>query len=118
MSRWLFGELAPVTRRHWCFRDGAAYEIGPAGSGWIALIPADFVFDVSAPWWTVWALKLTGLWKRMTRPAGLHDWARQDPAWSLWFGDLIFCDAMQAEGAREPGLTVCWWAVRTNDNRG
>lgn len=117
MSRWLHGDPVrvggPWWRSSWRFRLGAAYEIGATGSGWIVTIPAGFVFDLSAPWWIAWALPRA----RMRRAAGLHDFARTDPAWSLWFGDLLFPDALKVDGVREPILSLAWWAVRTNDNR-
>lgn len=121
MSRWLAGEPIRVGgswwRPTWRFRYGARYQIGPAWSPLIAEVPAGFVFDVSAPLLLVPLLRLLGWFKLMVGPAGLHDFARQDPTWSLWFGDLIFVDAMKAAGAREPALTVCWWGVRSNNNR-
>lgn len=125
MSRFLRGDVERVGRRGWRqgfrptyrFRFGAAFQVGPATSSWIIEVPADFVFDVSAPWWLAWPLDLVGWSRLMVRPAGLHDWARRDRTFSLWFGNLLFVDAMKAEGGEEPALTVCWWAVRTNRNR-
>jgi hypothetical protein len=53
----------------------------------------------------------------MLRAAALHDWCRRDPAFSLWFGNLLFLDALRADGVREPVLTLAWLAVRTNRSR-
>lgn len=121
MSAWLVGKpvLAGGTwwRPRYRFADGAAYEIGPAGSGMVAVVPPDFTFDVSAPLIALPLLWLAGVYPRMVRASGLHDYARRDPAWTLWFGDLIFCDALHTDGVREPLLTLCWWAVRSNNNR-
>lgn len=122
MSRWLVG-MPVLTGGSWWrpryrFYGGAAYEIGAAGSGMVARVPPAFQFDVSAPWWSLPILHLTGIYPKLVRASGLHDYARQDPAWSLWFGDLIFCDALHTDGVREPWLTLCWWAVRSNNNRG
>ena len=122
MSRWLYGEPVPTGGRRpglfgpklYRFKMGGAFEIGPPGSGWIVTIPSDFIFDLSAPWWIAWALPRS----RMLRTSGLHDRGRDDPTWSLWFSDLIFADSLRADGVKDPMLTVCWWAVRTNNNRG
>lgn len=117
MSRFLYGLPVRVGGSWWRpryrFLEGAAFELGHEGSGWIIEIPADHEFDLSAPAWIAWALPR----KRMRRPAGLHDLARKHPEITLWFGDLLFPDACHAEGVREPLLTLCWWAVRTNNNR-
>jgi hypothetical protein len=115
MGRWLYGE--PVwtggrgpAGRYYRFEHGGAYEVHP---GFSIHIPSSHVFDLSAPWWTAWALPR----KRMRRAAGLHDFCRQDQAYSLWIGNLLFLDALRADGVKDPLLTMVWWAVRTNRSR-
>jgi hypothetical protein len=117
MSRWLYGEPVKVGRRTWRFKDGGAYEFGSGPSTFVILIAADEVFDISAPWWARPILKALGVWTRMLRAAGLHDHGRGEPAYSLWLGDMLFLDALHADGVRDPALTACWWGVRSNNNR-
>lgn len=119
MSRWHKGDPIRTGGTFWRpryrFRTGAAYEIGHGGM--VATVEPDFTFDVSAPLLALPLLHILGAYRKMVRASGLHDYARRDPAWSLWFGDLIFCDALHTDGVREPLLTLCWWAVRSNNNR-
>lgn len=115
MGRWLYGEPVQTGGRGrngptWRFRNGGAWELRP---GAVIEVPSGFVFDLSAPWWMAWALPQ----RQMLRAAALHDWCRRDPAFSLWFGNLMFLDALRADGVREPVLTLAWLAVRTNTNR-
>lgn len=124
MSRFLSGEPVPVGRRGWRqgwrktwrFRDGAVVEHGPIGSGWHSEIPANFVFDNSTPWWLIWLLPAE-VKRRMRRPCGGHDYWRSRPEWSLAGGDGEFLAVLSSDAVREPILTLCWWAVRTNKNR-
>lgn len=119
MSRWHVGKPVRTAGTWWRpryrFYGGAAYEIGRGGM--IARVPPDFEFDVSAPAWAMPLLRLTGLYPKMVRASGLHDYARRDQSWSLWFGDLIFCDALHTDGVRQPMLTICWLCVQANNNR-
>ncbi|MFY8164325.1 MAG: DUF1353 domain-containing protein [Brevundimonas sp.] len=115
MGRWLYGEAVPTGGRgpsgpYYRFATGASYELH---TGFVIPVPSTYVFDLSAPWWAVWALPR----RRMMRAAGLHDYCRHDPAFSLWIGNLLFMDALRADGIREPLLTAAWLAVRTNTNR-
>lgn len=91
------------------------YEVGFLGSGLKIEIPKGFETDlVSAPWWVRWALPLD----HMKRPAILHDYIREHrPDIELWRTNLIFLEAMYADGTIEPARTLAWLAVRTNRNR-
>jgi hypothetical protein len=115
MGRWLRGEPVQTggrgrNGRTYRFRNGGLYELRP---GVVIEVRPSFGFDLSAPWWIVWALPQ----RRMLRAAALHDWCRRDRAFSLWFGNLMFLDALRADGVREPVLTLAWLAVRTNRKR-
>lgn len=124
MSRFLSGEPVAVGRRGWRqgwrrtyrFREGALIEHGPIGSRETSFIPPDFAFDNSAPWWIAWLIPAE-VKRRMLRGCGLHDYLRTRLDWSLADGDGDFMAVIGHDRVREPFLTLCWWAVRTNKNR-
>jgi hypothetical protein len=95
------------------FVDATMYEFGRPGSGAWFVIPAGYAFDLSAPRWLYWALPS----QHMIAAAGVHDFARHQAAWPLWFGDLLFLDALDQRGVREPYKTAAWLAVRLSNRR-
>lgn len=121
MSRWLRGEIVevggPWWRRDCRFRHGGLYEVGALGSGATIEVPDWFVFQASVPLWAAPMLATFGVLHRLRRPAALHDMVRTFPELSLWFGDLMFVDACHVERIPEPWLSICWWAVRSNNRR-
>jgi len=97
----------------WRLDHDTLFDIGfyKTGSGFT--VPAGFEFDLSVPRLIAWALPVD----HMRLAAAMHDYARQQPSWPLWFTNLIFLDAMRARGVSEPARTLAWLAVRTNKNR-
>lgn len=89
------------------------YEVGWEGSGWEIVIPAGFEFDLSAPWWSRWALPR----HHLVLVSCVHDYARDQMAWPFWFTDLLLLDAANACGVPEPAKTIVWLSVRTDKHR-
>lgn len=121
MSRWLKGE--PVWtggrkrgRKQFRYQDGAAFQFGPDGACIVITVSSSFVFDLSAPWWLAWLIPAP-LKRKLLRAAGIHDQGRGDPTWTLWFGDLLFMDALRADGVPTWQAEFVWHLVRSNNNR-
>lgn len=89
----------------WCARiDGATYavrgaplvwHVGREGRGEPIVIPPDFTFDLSVPWWLRWAASPHDT--RYLGAACLHDWCLLDN-WQVGQAAGVFNDALVADG--------------------
>lgn len=91
------------------------YEAGFSGSGLVFEVPENYETDlVSAPWVVKWLMPV----KSMRRPAILHDYLRASRFdLELWRTDLIFLEAMCAEGVSVFWRLASYLAVQISNTR-
>jgi hypothetical protein len=90
------------------------FEIGRVGSGFGIIVPAGFESDLaSVPWWALHLVNVGAL----ARSAVLHDFLREQLAFSKVEGDAIFLTAMAADSVRAWQRELVFAAVRLNQSR-
>ncbi len=90
------------------------FEIGRVGSGFGITVPAGFESDLaSVPWWALHLVNVGAL----ARSAVLHDFLREQLAFSKVEGDAIFLTAMAADSVRAWQRELVFAAVRLNQSR-
>ena len=85
-------------------KDFRSWEIGQPGSGWMLVIKAGTVFQVSVPWWMRWALSPHD--KRALLAAAIHDELLNREM------DVAFASSEFRRAAKALGADGCFaWAL-------